>query len=391
MTPTQPAPRLMPELRISTFYFSMFMSSGAATVFGGIWFAQKGLSTEQIGVINSAPILVLLAVGLWIGRIADRAPDWRQAIVIGAVLAGVIPFGLYLVDGFWGILLVWTLAAVAQASIIPVLDAAAMRLSRRRGSDFGAIRAWGTIGYLLVIFATGYLVHWYGPALFVPLFIGTCLIRSAAAFWLPPFRARPEERVAPSGATKLLQVMKPWFLLPLVGWAMVYATHLILNAFQGLLWQRQGISVETIGVLITLGAVSEAVMFFAFRRLVGRFPARSLILLSAVVSAARWAAMGYSPGVAVLAAMQLLHAVTYAIGFLGCVQFITNWTSEDIAAEAQSFFMTLQQAMAVVALIGFGWFADLWGAQAYLASAGFAAVGAALIWLSRLMQGPKAN
>ena len=47
--------------------------------------------------------------------------------------------------------------------------------------------------------------------------------------------AVPAEQVpATTGATHLLQVAKPWFLLPLLGWAMVFATHLILNAFQSL-------------------------------------------------------------------------------------------------------------------------------------------------------------
>jgi PPP family 3-phenylpropionic acid transporter len=136
--------------------------------------------------------------------------------------------------------------------------------------------------------------------------------------------------------------MKPWFLLPLVGWSIVYSTHLILNAFQGLLWKQQGIPADIIGLLIALGALSETAMFFAFRR----FAARNLILASAVVSVARWIAMSFSPGVEILFGLQLLHSVTYALGFLGCVNFIANSASEDIAAEAQSFFVVLQQAMA---------------------------------------------
>ena len=38
-----------------------------------------------------------------------------------------------------------------------------------------------------------------------------------------------------------------------------------------------------------------------------------------------------------LALLQLLHAFTFAMGYLGGIYFIANWTSEDIAAEAQGF------------------------------------------------------
>jgi PPP family 3-phenylpropionic acid transporter len=262
-------------------------------------------------------------------------------------------------------------------------------MNRRRGTDFGAIRAWGTIGYMSVILATGYLVVWFGGEIFLPLLVGLALLRGVAALGLPKFRVPMEERAPPTGATHLLQVMKPWFLLPLLGWAMVFATHLILNAFQSLLWKQQGISEDVIGALIALGALSETAMFFASKRFAGRFSARNLILLSAAVSVARWVAMSFSPGVEILFGLQLLHSVTYALGFLGCMHFIANWTSEDIAAEAQSFSVVLQQGMAVLAFTAFGWLAGSWGAQAYLASAAFAALGGLLVWVSLRLQQPK--
>jgi len=389
MTVTEPRQRVSPELRVGTFYFTQFMTGGAATVFAGIWFSGKGLSSEQIGVINAAPVLAMLAVNLAVGRIADRADDWRQVIMAGSLAAGVIPFGLFFVSGFWGILVFWALAAMALMAVTPVADAAAMRMNRRRGTDFGAIRAWGTIGYMSVILATGYLVVWFGGEIFLPLFVGLALLRGVAALGLPKFRVPREERAPSTGATHLLQVMKPWFLLPLLGWAMVFATHLILNAFQSLLWKQQGISEDVIGALIALGALSETAMFFASKRFAGRFSARNLILLSAAVSVARWVAMSFSPGVEILFGLQLLHSVTYALGFLGCMHFIANWTSEDIAAEAQSFSVVLQQGMAVLAFTAFGWLAGSWGAQAYLASAAFAALGGLLVWVSLRLQQPK--
>jgi MFS transporter, PPP family, 3-phenylpropionic acid transporter len=389
--PVTPArQRISPELRVGAFYSTLFMTAGAATVFAGIWFSGKGLSPVEIGIVNAAPVLAMLVVNPIVGRLADRAGDWRQIIIAGSLAAGVVPFGLFLVDGFWGILAFWSLAAVAQMAVTPVLDAAALRLNRRRGSDFGAVRAWGTLGYMAVIVATGFLVARFGATIFLPLFAAFALLRAIAALGLPPFRAAPTERApAATGATHLLQVAQPWFLLPLIGYAMVFASHLILNAFQSLLWKEQGIGEDVIGVLIALGALSEAAMFFAFKRFAGRFSARNLILVSAIVSAARWLAMSFSPGLPILTLLQLLHSVTYALGFLGSVNFIANWTSEEIAAEAQSFSYMLQQAMAVIAVSGFGWLVADYGAHAYAASAAFAALGGVLVWVSLRLKQPK--
>ena len=386
--------RLTPELRATGFYLTIFMTAGAITVYGGIWLSGMGMSAEQIGIINAVPVLLMLALNLVVGRIADRARDWRQVIVAGALLAALMPVGLFFVDGFWGILLFWTLAAIPVMAVGPVADAAAMRMTRRNGTDFGFIRAWGTVGYMGAIFATGYVVAWFGAASFLPLFLGLALLRGAMSLVLPNFRApagQQQAMPAASGARRLLEVMQPWFVLPLVGWAMVFGTHLVLNAFQGLLWQEQGLAADVIGPLMALAALSEAAMMFAFRRFALKVPARYLILVSALVAVLRWIAMGFSPGIAFLVPLQMLHSVTFALGLLGCMNFIANWTSEDIAAEAQSFFVVLQQGMSVVALVGFGWLVGLVGAQAYFVAAGFALLGGLLVLASVRMQQPKAG
>src|SRR5262245_45652979 len=122
MTATVLPERVSPELRVGAFYFTQFMTGGAATVFAGIWLTGKGLSPEQIGIVNATPVLAMLAVNLVVGRIADQASDWRQVIVAGSLAAAVIACGLFFVSGFWGILLFWTLSGVAQMAVTPVAD-----------------------------------------------------------------------------------------------------------------------------------------------------------------------------------------------------------------------------------------------------------------------------
>ncbi|KKC35535.1 hypothetical protein WH87_15860 [Devosia epidermidihirudinis] len=385
--------RPSPELRTTAFYFTYYMGPGAAVMFLPIWLSEKGIGTEQIGLINAVPVFAILAFNLIIGRVADRAKDWRQVIVIGALIAGIVPIGLFFVNEFWGILLFWTLAALPGGAVTPVLDAATMRMTRRNGSDFGTIRAWGTVGYMLFNALTGFLVVWFGSAIFVPLFVGLALLRAAAALQLPAFRA-PADQVTVASvrpvAGKLREVItKPWFILPLIGFSIIFGTHYILNAFASLLWKEQGISENIIGPLIALGALSEAGMMFLWRRFGGRVSARHLILASAIMSVLRWTAMAFSPPVWALVLLQLTHGITYALGYLGCVHFIANWTSEDIAAETQSLFTVSQQVMSVLALVSFGWLVGLYGAHAYLIASAAAVVGALCIWLSLRMMQPK--
>jgi PPP family 3-phenylpropionic acid transporter len=292
-------------------------------------------------------------------------------VVIMALVAGVLPVALFFVNDFWGILIVWTLATLPSGSIPPVLDAATLRMTQRNGTDFGFVRAWGTVGYMVATATTGVVVAFLGPNAFVPFFFAVTLVRALLAFQLPLFRA-PAHQVTIAAVTQagsLRDVMKPWFILPIVGYSLVNCTHAILSAFVGLVWNEQGISPGVIGLLVTVMAASEATMMFFWRRVGKRFSARWLILAAALVTIFRWSVMALTPPVWVLFPLQMLHSITYALGYLGTMQFVASWTSEKIAAEAQGFSFVLQQGISVLALFGFGWLVAVFGAKAFFVCA----------------------
>lgn len=350
----------------------MFMSVGMINAYAGIWFAERGLSEMQIGVIGAAPVALMLALTLFVGRLADRASDWRQVIIGGMVVAGLAPIALIWTTGFVGILIVWAVLATAQRVSVPVADAAAMRLARREGMDFGSLRALATVGYLAVILGAGWLMGADGVALFLPLFILFGLIRAVFAFGLPTLRAKTD---VGAERARLTIRWQPWFLLPILAWALMDTSHIVLNSFQGLLWSQQGITTGTIGALIALGAVAETVMFFSFRRVARRFSPLAVLGAAAIFGVIRWVGMALEPGIAWLVVLQLMHALTYAMGFLAITTFIADSTSEDNAAEAQSFLVTLELALQVPMLVAFGWLAGYFGALTYTGSAIMAVLG----------------
>ena len=378
--------RAGPERRIAIYYFASMMPAGVIGVHAGIWFADKGLSSAEIGIVTSVPVLVILCLNITIGRLADRASDWRKAIALGATLQAIATLGLFAVDTFWGILAVWTTIMVPSSAIVPVTDAATVRLTRRRGSRFGTLRACATVGYLCAVYVTGIAISALGGNAFVPIFVAVTLLKAAAAQFLPQFRT-PEERAAhtPSdnelGVRRLVEVMRIPFLLPLIGFAMIFSTHHILNVFAALLWKSQGISSATIGQLIVIGAVAEAAMMFgwSWTRFGGRVKPQHCLVLAGVVAAVRWALMSLAPPVPFLVVLQVLHAITFGLGYLAIVQFIASETHERIAAEAQSFYAIVQSLMVVITVTSFGWFVDGLGAHAYLAASVFALAGVGLI------------
>jgi PPP family 3-phenylpropionic acid transporter len=381
-----------PSLRASLFHLTVFAPMAVSSVYLAIWLSEKGIQADQIGIVGAVPVAGLLILNLFIGRLADKAKDWRTVIVILALLGGAFPLGLFFVNEFWSIVLVWAFCAMSSGSIAPVIDAATMRLVQRTGGDFGSIRAWGTVGYVVAASGVGFAVTAFGTAAFVPLFFAVSLLRALMSLQLPRFRA-PEPvptlaALSPQPA-KLSAALKPWFVLPLVAFALVNAGHGVLGSFAALLWHQHGVPDYYIGPLIATSALAEAVMMFLWQRFGGRVTARSMILAACIAALIRFTAMAFDPPVAVLFGLQTLHAVTYGVGYFGVVHFIANWTGEDIAAEAQGFATMLQQATLVVTLAGFGWLVAHVGVASYFAISVLSLLGIGCVLLSLRLRPPK--
>lgn len=387
MTAVLPARFASPEMRTGFYYSTMFLPAAAGTLLLPIWLDSHGISESEIGIINAAPIFLMIVLNVIVGRIADKAKDWRSVIVAASIVASIAPFGLLFVSDFWGSLLVWTLCSVPFLALEPVIDAAAMRMTRRRGSDFARVRIWGTVGFVAMTSLTGFIYGWAGIGVFAALFIGVSVARGIVSLQLPFFRAPDGASVVPGtvnagAATTMRRVLRPWFLLTLVGTALLQASHFVLMAFGALLWIRIGIPEASLGVIWAIAPICELVTMFFFARIARRFSARHLLLAACLVGVVRWVGVAYATEVWQLALLQVLHMVTFAVSYLGIVNFIANWTTEEIAAQAQSFYVVLRQGANVVALICFGPLVAAFGMQAFLGAAGAAALGAVLIVIS---------
>ncbi len=377
-----------PELRASLFHFTVFASTGAGSAYFAIWMSGKGLSAEQIGVVNALPVLLMLGVNMLIGRLADRASDWRVAIIILSLIAGVVPIGFFFVNQFWGLMLVFAAATLPSGALVPVIDAATLRMTQRRGTDFGFIRAWGTVGYTLTAALTGILIGWLGPAAFVPLFVALSLLRAGLSLQLPQFRAPPAVGVPVhrKREAKLSSLMQPWFLLPCVAFALIQSTHFFLGAMGALVWKIDGLPEGWIGPLIAISAAGEALMMFAWRRVGTRLSARNMLIIAGLVGTVRWAVMALNPPLEVVIVLQALHAITLPFSYFGIMHFIANWAPEEIAAEAQGFSSALTQGLSVLTLVLFGWLVQNFGGHAYFVASAMAVLCAGAAWWSLILR-----
>ena len=160
MLPSLPERFLTPEMRTGLYYAAMYLPAGVSTLLLPIWLDGRGIGEEEIGIISATPIFIMIVLNLFVGRIADRAKDWRSVIIAGSLVSAVVSLGFVFIDEFWGIRLFNTLVVIPIMAIEPVIDAAAIRMTRRRGTDFARVRIWGTFGYIAMTALAGWLFGW---------------------------------------------------------------------------------------------------------------------------------------------------------------------------------------------------------------------------------------
>ncbi len=331
------------------------MSVGSGLPYVGLWLKSQAMTDLEVGFILACPSFAMVATTLLIGRFADRAKDWRSSIILCnwtiVLLVGVLIFA----SGFVQILIIWTLWGLVIMAKFPILDAAAVRMSRHRNIEFHKIRAFGSIGFVVGTLLAGPFFEWAGIESFTLLIFALAVLRAIASHALPFFRHGMQQsspswsgdeygKNNSSGHPSLStgdNTKKLWFLLVLTGSALLNASHAFYYTFSTIVWTDDGFSKTTISLLWSVGVVCEIVLMWKFAAIQKNYSARVLLIAAAIAAFIRWLCFGFEPGLAMLFGLQLLHGVTFALMFLATVNFIANWTPVEVSARAQALSATM--------------------------------------------------
>jgi PPP family 3-phenylpropionic acid transporter len=369
---------MSPYARISFYYITQFLPAGAAHAYAGIWLSSHGLNGFEISVVSTFPILLILASNVVVGRLADKARDWRSSLQILSLIFLFFTAGLFWANSFWTILLCFTGFTVAGALAAPIGDAAALHLTSKGRGHIGTLRGLATAGYMMALFMTGHAAESFGSIAFLVLSLGFALFRLFTSLVLPTFKTS-EEAAVPQSRSGYRALLRPHLFWPLASWSISYSTILALNSYLSLHLKQEGYDAKVISWLIAIGAFTEVLMFFAFRKFEHRLDLRTFIAISSAIAVLRWLLMASSPGLAVLIILQASHGITYALGFVACLSFIRRNTTWAEAAEVQSFFNVMQQIAAVIFITAFGAAFDDWGAMTFFLSAAVAGLGCLIV------------
>lgn len=361
--------------RFALLFAAQFAAVGVLMPFLPAVLASHGLPPQQIALLLAAASAVRLLAAPAVGRGADGFGDARSILVLAAGLAACTVTGFAWAGGFAALLAVAALHALVNAPVIPLTDALCLGASRERGFDYGRVRSAGSAAFILAAIAAGQAVQALGLGSVVWIAAASLALTALAATGLPPLRAG---RAGGGGFRAPFAVPAFRRLLPLS--ALIQGSHALYYGFGTLHWQAAGLSPGVIGLLWGEGVVAEVALFLWGRPLADWLGAGGLAAAAAAAGVIRWSVTAGTAWLPALAAVQLLHALTFGAQHLAAMRVLSGLPPAQ-AATAQTLHASLGVGLASGLLtFACGPLYAALGGSGFWAMAGLCALALPLAW-----------
>ena len=394
------------RVRLSVLWMLQWAVTGSLFTYLPIYFADRGLSQQDLGIL-----FAVAAIGLWVapvlvGQVCDRLVAAEKYLALSHFTGGLtllaVPFAtdIYAVtgQGFWFLATVIGLFAAAYFPTLPVVSAVTFRHLPDPERQFGRVRLWGTVGWVLAgLFVSFWLgqrqaFQWLAnnsPALREGLSDVDSLIRrlappekddcfrlaavlsfalSSFCAWLPK---SPPPR-ATSGRFAPLSVLRmmgdPEFAL-IVGASFLVSLAAPVYSLQvPALLIDQGYDPDWVPAVLTVGQVSEFPALLLLALFLKRLGTIRTFLIGTAAWAVRYGLLAAFDATGPVLTAVALHGVCHVFLIVTVQLYVDARCPPDLRASVQNLFAVL--TVGVGTPLGFllaGALAD-WGASAGHAS-----------------------
>ncbi|RAZ74468.1 MFS transporter [Mesorhizobium atlanticum] len=391
LPPLSPEQRIKPshfELRMSLIFATLFVPQGTHLPYFPLWLQAKGFHAEQIAVILAAPMFLRVVTTPMLTALADRAKDRANVYIAVVAATMIISAGYFLPATYTGVLAVSLLLAIAWTPHSPMADSLALSGVRRFGSNYTAMRKWGSISYFCANIAGGFILAATGPQV-VPIIIFVALAAALVAGLWAPRMGRPR-KASPLSATDIQQsaptLFNAYFLYFTLGVGIITASHAFLYGFVSIYWRSVGISDSVVGLLWAWGVVAEVCMFLFFNRIFASTSVVRVMVIAGIGSIVRWIAFPMvwplGLGVAGFFLVQSLHSVSVAMVLIGLQKMIGETVSEERTGAAQGIAYFFNGFFMAAVTLASGPLYDRLGVDGFWVMIPIAVIGMVLIGLA---------
>lgn len=367
--------------RYGALYFALFAGLGITVPFLPLWLTDRGLTAAETGIVVGAPILLRVLVTPLLGEIADRLRRPVLVLKVSIVCTMLALVALAQAEGFWALLAANMVAQAFSAGTLPLYDSLVVRAVAARPAAFGPVRMWGSVAFIVGNLGAGALI----ANLPVSALVWAVVAAQAIAIVLAVTLLRGEVASAAVTAavppTRVLLV--PGLVVAILAAMLIQGSHGAYYGMSAIHWTELGFDGAAIGALWAAGVGAEVVVLYFSAWFTDRFAPRWLMLAGAGTAILRWVAMSFDPSGPLLVALQLLHAMTFVLTYLGTVRAVAVVAPSGAEARGQAIAATCQGVSIAAAIALAGQIHGTLGAGMYLVMAAVAAAGLGLVLAGR--------
>jgi MFS transporter, PPP family, 3-phenylpropionic acid transporter len=364
---------------LSLFYGTTFGLGGTYLPFFPVWLKAIGIDPSWIGMIAAAPAVTRFTLLPFITGLAESRRAVRGAMIatafataLGFVVVGMQHQPLAVFLAFAATACVWT-------PMVPLTDAYALRGVARYGLDYGPLRLWGSVAFILGALVCGEVGDVIAPRHLIWVIAGMAGLGAVIGLGLQPLdQPKPASAVLQRGNTLLRD---PGFLAIIAASALIQGSHAAYYAFGSITWQASGMTGLTVAALWALGVIAEIVVFALSPRFT--LSPAWLVVIGALSAVVRWTLTAQDPPLAVLALIQLTHGLTFGLTQVGIMSLLVYHVPGHVMARGQGYLAACGGMVSGCASIVSGAIYAHYGQGVYYFMAAMALSGAILIWLAR--------
>jgi len=367
-------------------YTSMYAAFGVSSPFWPAFFGTKGLTSQQIGFVLSAAMLIRLIAGPLVGRLADISGSLRAALATCAALSATVAGAFLISNSFSSLLTIALLQAATLSPMTSLADALAVNVASPRlagkAFEYGWIRGSASAAFVAGTLLVGQLVTHTNFTPIISMNMVLLAVTAIATSLLPQAHQSrsPVSRSNRSAGVYQLFRLSRFRALILVS-ALVFGSHAMHDAFAVIRWSDAGIDTSVISVLWSEAVAAEVIVFvFVGPALVRQFGVRGAAILAASAGVVRWSIAGVTTSVLLLSLLQPLHGLTFALLHLACMRSMSVLIPTHLSASAQAIYAFAAGVVTATLTLVSGILYASYGGAAFFAMAVLCAIALPVAW-----------
>lgn len=337
------ASRPAQSLNFALFFFAYYGYVGVFSPYASLYFADRGLSATQIGILMSLmQVMRIFGPNVW-GWVADQSRRRVLVLRLTSVAAALTFCGMFVGQTFvffFALMVTVNLFTSAQGPI-----SEALMLSSMRGdlTHYGRVRLWGSVGFIVLVTVSGYALDWQGIELMPWIALLMLVMVTSVTFSL--HEEPPTQHAQPSNSVRELLSRKSVVSF-FVSTFLMIAAHSSLYVYYSLYLSDMGYSTTVIGLMWSLGVIAEILFFFYQAPLFRRFGVRKLMLFSLAIAVVRFLMIGWgAQSLAILLVAQVLHAATFGVHHSASVATLQRWFAGSLQARGQALYISISYGL----------------------------------------------